>query len=1057
MADSLEIRLEQLTQAIKGLYAKSSTTQGEIYNALTNLFARYENMTNLSNEKMASFLMEEFHKAIEYKYGQTNAYLKNLEDNIKGFMGVVQNPKTSNDLSQLLSDTQLIASKINQQEAVFKNVINSLSTNDEGATYAEIKKLSENFIAFSNGFEGITEALNKNFAEFFNQLKEKSSREDTDLVVSKIEEMGQNIAPLITSLTSIDDKYKDLVELINILNVDKDFLKNIQNDVSEINTGISETKNAVSFMTNGFEDIKNTVNNSFSGFEEVKSAVGTLVSQFNNINELKEGFENSKTGFEGIKNSINSTNTKIENLQNDINNSNSKIEEVKSVLAGTTLAFEDLKGDFSKIDALKNAFSKIDAFANEINSFSNNFDEIKTTNQASDFKIDELKNILLDVNTNTQGLKSNLSRLEEIKQSVSNAILNVNEMKGALNASTLNLEEIKSGISQNLEEIKTNISKNLNDVQGNISEFNNAFNNIKTSQDNVLSAVSGVKDDISGFSLNLFNAKAQIQNILSLIQEIKDQKKSAQEENSLLLLENSAKETLDILKQYTQTIDEKFEASKEDISKSINEPIKSVKEDVQKIIENMEGTQNYISKLSEILQSKDNFNNLQDALKIDINAINEAFSNKIQNLHNEFKNFENSLKDISSAKLDELIQNTETIKTDVQTGSQNTAHDIRKLSSGLTETIAGANTAVKNEIEVLKKGLVEVTAKQTLNLEAISQKFSELENSIEKTAQGILSNSQNTSSLDDFKVEVLEQITGIVKSNRDSISQFGAKVDRANLQQIHNAKELLEEIQTTTNSLSLKIDSFEDNKKLAEFGNEIAKLTSKMEVVSEPLEKFADKLKEFKEELEAKYKESVQKIGVLIQKESTSDARPSINIDNLTNKVQEYISNFEYLKGNISQEIREGLDKDFTKIRDQIKRLYSKDENPSYDYNLEDIETDLANIRLSIEKNVATSSSVESLYSKMNELRTVGLENVKISRDTEKELEHVSGWFKDINEKIVEITRKIDDIQNNGFEEIKTRILQSEKSKTASTEHASRVERALNILLNNDKKLKEKN
>ena len=30
MADSLEIRLEQLTQAIKGLYAKSSTTQGEI-------------------------------------------------------------------------------------------------------------------------------------------------------------------------------------------------------------------------------------------------------------------------------------------------------------------------------------------------------------------------------------------------------------------------------------------------------------------------------------------------------------------------------------------------------------------------------------------------------------------------------------------------------------------------------------------------------------------------------------------------------------------------------------------------------------------------------------------------------------------------------------------------------------------------------------------------------------------------------------------------------------------------------------------------------------------
>ena len=41
MVDSIEIRLDQLTQAIKGLYAKSSMSQGEIYNALTSLSHRY--------------------------------------------------------------------------------------------------------------------------------------------------------------------------------------------------------------------------------------------------------------------------------------------------------------------------------------------------------------------------------------------------------------------------------------------------------------------------------------------------------------------------------------------------------------------------------------------------------------------------------------------------------------------------------------------------------------------------------------------------------------------------------------------------------------------------------------------------------------------------------------------------------------------------------------------------------------------------------------------------------------------------------------------------------
>ena len=47
MVDSVEIRLDQLTDAIKGLYAKSSTSQGEIYNVLTSLSQRYENVSEI--------------------------------------------------------------------------------------------------------------------------------------------------------------------------------------------------------------------------------------------------------------------------------------------------------------------------------------------------------------------------------------------------------------------------------------------------------------------------------------------------------------------------------------------------------------------------------------------------------------------------------------------------------------------------------------------------------------------------------------------------------------------------------------------------------------------------------------------------------------------------------------------------------------------------------------------------------------------------------------------------------------------------------------------------
>ena len=80
MADSIDNKLDQLTQAVKGLYTKSSSNQGEIYTALTSLFSRYEHSTDLSNEKLASVLVNEFRKTIDFKYGQINQYVKNLEE-----------------------------------------------------------------------------------------------------------------------------------------------------------------------------------------------------------------------------------------------------------------------------------------------------------------------------------------------------------------------------------------------------------------------------------------------------------------------------------------------------------------------------------------------------------------------------------------------------------------------------------------------------------------------------------------------------------------------------------------------------------------------------------------------------------------------------------------------------------------------------------------------------------------------------------------------------------------------------------------------------------------
>ena len=155
------------------------------------------------------------------------------------------------------------------------------------------------------------------------------------------------------------------------------------------------------------------------------------------------------------------------------------------------------------------------------------------------------------------------------------------------------------------------------------------------------------------------------------------------------------------------------------------------------------------------------------------------------------------------------------------------------------------------------------------------------------------------------------------------------------------------------------------------------------------------------------------------------------------------------MKANISQEIKENLEGEFSKIENSIKRIRTTDDKSNYSYTLEDIESDLAKIKLSIEKNATNNEEVRNIFEKVVELRTVGLENVKINRDIETEIGNLSGWFKDIAVKVDDVAERIDALEQEGFEDIKTRLVQSEKSKRDVMEFNGKIENALKMLIKN--------
>ena len=944
MVDSIEIRLDQLTQAIKGLYAKSSMSQGEIYNALTSLSQRYENLTNVSNEKIAQVLVNEFRKTIDLKYGQTNDLVKELEASIRNLQAAQtnQNPKMQAEITKLLNDTSNTYAKLNAQDLALQKIFNTIELQRGENPIAEITKLSENFLAFSKGFENITTTLNKNFADFLSQVKQFNSKEEFNYLKNDIDTISGNVNSVISAISVIDNKYRDLTGLIDAVshreNIFNDALKevralsglmnSIKEKINSIDTRVelqalsNEVKNQIEAVKYEIQKVVNT-----AGDTGVRTEVYNLTSNINtvsnNIQNLGANLSNTKDEVKNLSITVQGLGTELKNVHNLINDEilykshqyqaeyerylNSAKEDIKSLLIGLT----SFKKDLTAI--------------NEGN--------IKVLQEPIERAMAELKN--QDLGRNIKDLADNLRDITlEIQSSIQNMQANLNDMNSVSSMQILTqISEAIPTISDKLEIFRTHV---VSENSANLGQIKTSFSEVVASvKENLTNAIDKIQDDTKTINI----------------------------------------ETLDTLKVDLQRLSDHLVDSVEAVNDRIQKEFVNFKVDFQEFqIKQQDSIERVADKLAGLEVGLENFS--QDT----IDRLNDTIN--INAAHNQ-----DTLNEIKGDILD-----------------------------GIT-TIDKSNKTSLNQFE--------------LKLDKLLDNYigADLDNILEK------------------------------KSLRETVVDIETKIDRTNLQQIHNAKELLEEIQSSTQNLTMKISAIEESKNLTSLMNAISKISEKLQGIEEFNIDLAEDLEKTKEQIEQKLKDNVQKISILLDNEketSKNDNNNNADIDNLSNKVQEYLSNFEYLKSNISQEIKENLAGEFQKLETAIKRIRTVDDNSNYSYTLEDVESDLAKIRLNIEKHASNNEDFKNLFEKVVELRTVGLENVKINRDVESELSHLSGWFKDAVNKIDDLAEKVGDIQSVGFEDIRTRLIQSEKSKTNTIEFNAKMENALKIMIKNAKMQEEK-
>ena len=945
MVDSIEIRLDQLTEAIKGLYAKSSMSQGEIYNALTSLSQRYENLTNVSSEKIASTLVNEFRKTIDLKYGQTNQFLKDLEGTLKNFMMSHNNqsPKTAAEITKLLTDVSNTYAKLNSQDLALQKIFNTIEQLKQNNSSEEIAKLSENFLNFSRGFENITITLNKNFADFLEQVKSHNSKDDFLEIKAELDTITGNVNSVISAISIIDNKYRDLTSLIDAVHSRENIFNDALKEVKNLTNSINSMQNSIASIDPRQElqafssEIRNQI-------ETVKYEIQKVINTAGDAGVKTEVY-NLTNSVSGVSNNLqnlsaNLTNTKdeVKNLQTTIQGLGSELKDVHNLINDEILyKSHQHEAEFERYlnnakEDIKALLIGLTAFKKDLNAI--NEGNIKILQEPIERAMEELKN--QDLGKNIKDLADNLRDVTlEIQSSIQNMQLSLNDMNSVSSMQILTqISEAIPTISDKLEIFRTHV---VTENSANLGQIKNSFSEVVASvQENLKNAVDKIQDDTKTINI----------------------------------------ETLDTLKVDLQRLSDHLVDSVESISDRVEKEFVNFKVDFQEFS----------------IKQADSMDKIAD---------------KLASLEVGLENFSNDTTD----KLNDTLNSNNAHAQDI----------LNEIKSDILESIVGIDKTNKNSLSQFE-----------LKIDKLLDNYigADLDNIIEK------------------------------KSLRETVVDIETKIDRTNLQQIHNAKELLEEIQSSASNLSMKIATIEESKNLQGVISSMSKMSEKIQSIEEFNIELSDELKEIKEQIEQKLKDNVQKISALLEKEEDNSdiEKQNSNIDDLSNKVQEYLSNFEYLKNNISQEIKENLISEFNKLDSAIKKIRTTDENSNYSYTLEDVESDLAKIKLSVEKSISGNDDFRNLIEKTIELRTVALENVKINRDVEAELGHLAGWFKDAVEKINELTDKVEDIQNIGFEDIKERLIQSEKSRTHS-EFNTKVENALKHLIkhaqNQDNKIIE--
>ncbi len=970
-----------------------------VKNAQDNsLWERFEQLINeRSNEKNQKFddlrnIICDYKNSIENFINDRNLQ----EGNILSELHDIKN--AHNAIIPQIENIQNLEDTINSSSQNYGSILNDRIEDVKGALREIIQNIQTQFEQTTPEITNKLEALENVLNESAHAYHEKINciLNNTNLYNSEFDEFKNatysKLDTTLGNLEQIRDNFDTLFGKMSTLVGDSGLIEILANIRQQFNIIIEQIHNEKEDLSSNLEGkLKEGINSISSNLYLIGQNLEEVrVKQGENADYLRENFEGKMLGLQADIENI-SKNLK-ENIDEKGNSLIGELEPVKNALNellsldfGHVLA--DVKGqiEVSYAGLIKDIPSSIldnEKFINIENSYQNVVEKLNGlesfVRQTSDNAVENLNNSIVKINSVVQ---NNFELTENLQNALEADLIRIQNSIHEYNEST------KQTIAEKLEEIKQAITEKQtlgkNDLQSVIAPLldnQEVLDVIRTINKNLAEKLEEFSQDSNLAAQDILDIINSVSNTVNYTLDVINEKFEA--------IETKNKEFADKLAE----INSKLDIFAMDNNSEVLDEISGIKDTLQAMTQKpeYESVLNSINSKIDVLAMSDD-SEITDGLQEILDFLNDI-SDKIlskENFENAINNLNQKLETLSSAsettelkklvttidnKLDIIAQSDDNDLLDSIDSVGEKVDELCELNNGYQENIKNINNQI-NDLHMGNCSTAETLAQVKDNLELISG-----------------DNSQVIEKLDDIN----DIIENKFNDTNNSISN-GNKTIEEKLDKIKSDTESNTKLEDLISTLHNKVDilAMADDSDIQDEITEIKELIE--DQISNENSKNADELlhKLYNQLSNVDFSKQAGEI-----KESIISA-----VVSLTNEIS-FVEETEEIKDFVSEKTND-LHRTLMDVKHQLATLTcSGDDMDFYSYTLQDVESDLAKLRLILKDMSGEASST-------NEICLISNNISKISKtlDTFKE-EFYAAELKrenqpDLNEHIVSISARL--------------------------------------------------